>query len=523
MNMILVEGRKEDAYKKFQKSIDAERKMISSYMDDASAYDFLIDEPFIKETNYKYLNDILDNYYTLNQYSGEDEQPLKNDVARELLFSMRRQIEAYALSLETFERYKSKFKYPEFRQYLPYNVNDFIAEAQRIRDEAIAKENEKSAKKEVDKLFENNTLLIVKPKSYVASCYYGSGTKWCTTMKGQPSYFNQYSSNGNLYYLILKNVDRSNKFYKMAIHAPKGKRFDLDSIWYDSTDERLTSREKESVLAHMPKDAYNAMVNDFNTSFPEENPMDIIGKVMPNVNKGFFATYQIKGGEIQTAIDSPNIEEIDTNSIRISSLWGVDVQKNGKEVKHEDGSIDCYFEPYQNQMLLPKYYIIRVDYEIIPYTDTEIVKIYQGTTTSTSLKLDNSRKNDPNYVIAEINNIMKQIFEDFQRKVEYNLRNDEDLYEKYPPTKAKAYTMSQYTFTGKGKLTKEFMQYLKNLPEGKAGNKNEFLSQVGRRTGPGQYSSFFSALGQAGITARQGKSGLVKGVNFDKFYKKIFE
>jgi hypothetical protein len=39
MNMILFEGRKEDVYKKFQKSIDAERKMISSYMDDASAYE----------------------------------------------------------------------------------------------------------------------------------------------------------------------------------------------------------------------------------------------------------------------------------------------------------------------------------------------------------------------------------------------------------------------------------------------------------------------------------------------------
>jgi len=107
--------------------------------------------------------------------------------------------------------------------------------------------------------------------------------------------------------------------------------------------------------------------------------------------------------------------------------------------------------------------------------------------------------------------------------MEYRLRNDENLLEKYPPTKAKAYTMSNYTFTGKGTLTKAFMEYLKNIPEGKVGNKNEFLTQIGRRTGPGQYSSFFSASNMAGISARQGKSGLVKGPNFDKFYKKIFE
>ena len=41
MSMILFEGRKEDVYRKFQKSIDVERDMLSIYMDDASAYDFL--------------------------------------------------------------------------------------------------------------------------------------------------------------------------------------------------------------------------------------------------------------------------------------------------------------------------------------------------------------------------------------------------------------------------------------------------------------------------------------------------
>ena len=519
MNMILFEGRKEDSYKKFQKSIDAERKMISTYMDNASAYDFLLDEPFIKETNYKYLNDILESYYTLSQYSGEAE-PLEKEKARELLFSMRRQIDEYALSLETFERYKSKFKYPEFRKYLPYNVNDFIAEAKRIRDEAIAKESEKSAKKEVDKLFENDNLLIVKPKSYVASCYYGSGTKWCTTMKGQPSYFNQYSSNGNLYYLILKNVDRSNKFYKMAIHVPKNKKFDEASIWYDSTDERLTSREIESVLAHMSRNAYDAMVNDYKVSFPEDNPIDVIYKIMPNVNQSLVTSYKFKGGEIVTTIDSPEIEDTDTNSLRISSMWGVSVQKNGEEVYVEDGAIDCYLEPYQNQVLLPKYYTIKFGYEIIPYSNTEIVKRYED---SVVLQLDNNMKTDPQYVRNRVNDAIKQIFDDFQRKLEYNLKTNEDLIEKYPPTRSKAYTMSNYTFTGKGKLTKAFMEYLKNIPEGKVGNKDEFLTQTSRRTGPGQYSSFFSALSQAGITARQGKSGLVKGPNFDKFYKKIFE
>jgi hypothetical protein len=516
--MILFEGRKEDSYRKFQKSIDAERKMISTYMDDASAYDFIIDEPFMKETNYKYLNDVLEYFYTVNEYSGEAE-PLTRDPARDMLFGVRSQIDKLIGFLEVYDKHKTKFKHPELRQYLPF-LEEFFQEAKKVKDEVETKQIEKSAKKEIDKIFENDTLLIVKPKSFVASCYYGSGTKWCTTMKGQPSYFNQYSSNGNLYYLILKNVDRSNKFYKMAIQVPKNKRFDEASIWYDSTDERLTSREKESVLAHMPKDAYNAMVNDYKTSFPEENPIDFIYKIMPNVNQSLVTTYKFKGGELELAIDSPEIEDTDTNSLRISSTWGISEQRNGKEVYNESGAIDCYLEPYTNQVLLPNYYIVKIDYEIIPYSDTKIVERYDGTTT---LRLDNERKNDPEYVRMQLNGSLKEIFDDLRNKMEYRLRNDEDLLEKYPPTKAKGYTMSNYTFTGKGTLTKAFMEYLKNIPEGKVGNKNEFLTQIGRRTGPGQYSSFFSASNMAGISARQGKSGLVKGPNFDKFYKKIFE
>ena len=105
--------------------------MISTYMDDASAYDFLIGEPFIKETNYKYLNDILEHYYTVNYYSGEAE-PLPTSPARDLLFEFRSEIDKIVASLETFEKHKSKFKYPEFRKYST-NIEDFFKEAQKIK------------------------------------------------------------------------------------------------------------------------------------------------------------------------------------------------------------------------------------------------------------------------------------------------------------------------------------------------------------------------------------------------------
>jgi hypothetical protein len=519
--MILFEGRKEDSYKKYQKSIDAERKMVSNYMDDASAYDFLLDEPFMKETNYKYLNDILEHYYTVNYYSGEAE-PLPTSPARDLLFEFRSEIDKIVASLDTFEKHKSKFKYPEFRQYST-NIEDFFNEAQKIKTDVESKQIEKSAKKEADKIFENDSLLIIKPKSFQSSCYYGAGTTWCTTMKNTPSYFNDYSSKGTLYYVILKKVDRDNKFYKMAIFTPKNKNFENDSVWYDSHDVRLSDREKESILTHMPKDIYNKMVDNYESSFPKENVLDVIYKIIPKVTTSHNEIYPFKSGKLKFYIGRPSVEESDRDdiSVRISMPWEiVEVDKEGKTPYSEDGVIDCYFEVYNAQVMSGKY-IVRLDAEVIPYnTDQNIVK---KSTYTRTLILDEDRQSDPEHVLRQTNSLLDNLGKEFYNTIYKDLLEDEFLSNKYPPTKSPSYTFSQYTFTGKGKMTKAFMEYLKNIPEGKVGSRIEFLTQQGKKTDRGSFSSFFSALKQAGITKSEGKSGLVKGPNFDKFYSKIFE
>jgi len=516
--MILFEGRKEDSYKKYQKSIDAERKMVSNYMDDASAYDFLLDEPFMKETNYKYLNDILEHYYTVNYYSGEVE-PLDKEGARNLLFRMRSEIDKIVASLDTFEKHKSKFKYPEFRKYST-NIEDFFKEAQKIKTDVENKQNEKSAKKEVDRLFENDSLLIIKPKSFQSSCYYGAGTTWCTTMKNNPSYFNDYSSKGTLYYVILKKVDRDNKFYKMAIFTPKNKNFENDSVWYDSHDVRLSDREKESILTHMPKDIYNKMVDNYKSSFPKENVLDVIYKIIPKVTTSHNEIYPFKGGKLKFYIGRPSVEESDRDdiSVRISMPWEVvEVNKEGKTIYSEDGVIDGYFEV---QVISGKDIVI-LNADVIPYnSDQNIVKksIYNRI-----LMLDENKQSDPEYVLRKTSDLLDKLNKEFYNRIYTDLLEDEFLLNRYQPTKSPSYTFSQYTFTGKGKLTKAFMEYLKNIPEGKVGSRIEFLTQQGKKTERGSFSSFFSALKQAGITKSEGKSGLVKGPNFDKFYSKIFE
>ena len=83
----------------------------------------------------------------------------------------------------------------------------------------IAKEKE--LKGSADKIYQDSRWVVMVPKTHEASCHYGAGTKWCTTAKGQPSYFTQYTSinggNGVLFY-ILDKTRKSGTLYKLAIH-----------------------------------------------------------------------------------------------------------------------------------------------------------------------------------------------------------------------------------------------------------------------------------------------------------------
>lgn len=80
----------------------------------------------------------------------------------------------------------------------------------------VQKEKERGAKNESDRIYEDNRFLIVQPYTHGASCYYGRNTKWCTTSKGDTRYFDKYSDEGNLYYIIDKKSNDST-WGKMAL------------------------------------------------------------------------------------------------------------------------------------------------------------------------------------------------------------------------------------------------------------------------------------------------------------------
>ena len=104
---------------------------------------------------------------------------------------------------------KDIYSYPTL--WVVQIMNNSVKERKRLQQE------EEEAKKDVEKIYEDGRFLIVQPFSHKASCYYGANTKWCVSMKNDSYYFNRYTTDSRLYYIIDKESAGNNSLGKMAL------------------------------------------------------------------------------------------------------------------------------------------------------------------------------------------------------------------------------------------------------------------------------------------------------------------
>jgi hypothetical protein len=88
-----------------------------------------------------------------------------------------------------------------------------------------------------DIVYENDQFTVVAPLTTAASCYYGAGTKWCTSSSADNTHFNNYMKDGKLFYILDKTKATSDRFYKVALL----KKFEGDESYFDAPDNKFTS------------------------------------------------------------------------------------------------------------------------------------------------------------------------------------------------------------------------------------------------------------------------------------------
>ena len=246
LQILLQEGRKEDLRKKYTEK----------FKEYPETLDFILGISDLADTNFKYADFVLKNTH-----------PNSSPEEVEDIIELVKEFDRFQQSLDVKD------------------INKYDLDGLKLTIE-YHKETSKSQLKKFDtsgakKLYEDKNLLIVKPLTYEASCKYGAGTKWCTTTAGQPSHFDSHTQGKQaLYYIILKNFNRDNKFYKIAIHMTPN-----IETWYDSTDERMSDREKEVFNLGTPK-VIETIRKDYEESQKERG--DLFFKKLFDFNNYWF-------------------------------------------------------------------------------------------------------------------------------------------------------------------------------------------------------------------------------------------
>ena len=88
-----------------------------------------------------------------------------------------------------------------------------------------------------DIVYEDDRFTVVTPQTHKASCYYGAGTKWCTSSMNGSSHFDNYNVDGKLFYILDKKAKSNDQYYKVALLQ----KYDGDKTLYDAPDKSFTS------------------------------------------------------------------------------------------------------------------------------------------------------------------------------------------------------------------------------------------------------------------------------------------
>ena len=191
---IILEGRKEDFAKKFSNKFTEEQLRA------------IIDKSDVLPGQHKYLN-----------FLGKVVNPKNFNADLNIVVKL----------LEKFSTVSQNLSLKDINQY------DKISTLKKVLDDYDNRiRREIKTVDDADVVYEDDEMIVVSPKTHKSSCYFGSGTKWCTAASDS-GHYDRYNQDGKLFYFVSKTKPTSDPTYKVALL----KKFDGTETYYNAPDD----------------------------------------------------------------------------------------------------------------------------------------------------------------------------------------------------------------------------------------------------------------------------------------------
>jgi hypothetical protein len=481
------------------------------------------------ETNFKYLMDAIGLFYNKKySFSYNQNTPNTPSIVNQYLAGLDEDLRLFSEALSFFDKNKEKYEENSLSDF--YDINDFLEKTNIAKTKLSKKEQERVFKSGSKKIYEDENVFVIRPLTHESSCFYGRGTKWCTSSTSSSLHFDRYTSKGNLYYIYLKKYENDNRFYRVALQTFFDSNFD-SSIYWDSLDEPMNEKESYLFKMFLPKKALEGIKQDFDVgtnlipriysiikSEIRNNESGQRQELLKHIRKGsktIDSIYLVMEPFVDYTFDfAENPNEPDmihlSSKIKLQSLNYGHLQELELFIliagygKHNEYNIDYSFDGdfSENSKLIPEgldlFHNIAIDARLT-YQRRE------GILSRISLDIALECKNNYHNLYPQDNGLDTWI----------------DGFYKIP----KQYGYG-YTFEKGGSFTRNVISYLKKLPKDAVVTRIKLLYDLGLlkdksnpRQARGHYASAFSAMKTAGILSN--KQHISRGPKFDDYAQKF--
>jgi hypothetical protein len=186
-------------------------------------------DDFLRKYREKFTNDELKNIFMLSRDLASNHKYLM--FLGDALQSGNLDIERAKNAVNNFIRYQQVLSTKDINQF--NSIEDLESEIARHENKT---RREVKKLEGADQIYEDDRFVVVTPKTPEASCYYGSGTKWCTASINNSAHFDRYNQDGKLFYILDKKTKSNDRFYKVAML----RKYDGDTTFYDAPDKTFS-------------------------------------------------------------------------------------------------------------------------------------------------------------------------------------------------------------------------------------------------------------------------------------------
>jgi hypothetical protein len=134
-------------------------------------------------------------------------------------------------AIKSFEKISSSLPKTDINQY--QNINELVTEISKYLNKMNRDYEQVSGGNVV---YNDDRFFVVNPQTHDASCYYGQGTRWCSS-SGDDFYFHKFNDDGKLFYILDRTKNPTDPEYKVAL----SRKFDGKLSFYNSNDTSIKS------------------------------------------------------------------------------------------------------------------------------------------------------------------------------------------------------------------------------------------------------------------------------------------